>query len=136
MSPFEFTVEGPPVSQQAGNRTRLQEWKRRVSLAAARHWSHGDLPLDGSLQITVVYYHDSVVIRMDNDNMVKPIQDALIGQIYVDDRQITDMRVRKTNRRGPFIVERLSAMLAEAFVRNREFIYVRIEAAPDHMELL
>ena len=73
---------------------------------------------------------------MDNDNMVKPIQDALIGLIYADDRQITDTRVRKTNRRGPFVVARLSPVLAAAFVPNKGFIYVRVEEAPDHMELL
>ena len=90
MLPFEFTVEGPPVSQQAENRARLQEWRRRVHSAAVQHWAHGTVPLDGALQITVVYYYDGIVIRMDNDNMVKPIQDALIGLIYADDRQITD----------------------------------------------
>jgi crossover junction endodeoxyribonuclease RusA len=136
MLPFEFTVEGPPVSQQAINRVRLQEWRRRVHSAAAQHWPQGDAPLHGSLQIIVVYYHDGASIRMDNDNMIKPIQDALIGLIYADDRQITDTRARKTNRRGPFIVERLSPVLAEAFVRNKQFIYVRVEEAPDHTELL
>ena len=136
MLPFEFTVEGPPVSQQAANRARLQEWRRRVYTAAALNWPQDDSPLDGSLQIIVVYFHDGVVIRMDNDNMVKPIQDARIGLIYADDRQITDTRVRKTTRRGPFIVERLSPVLAEAFVRNHEFVYVRVEEAPDHRELL
>jgi crossover junction endodeoxyribonuclease RusA len=136
MLPFEFTVEGPPVSQQAGNRARLQEWRNRVATAAGEYWPHGDPPLNGSLQITVVYYHDGIVIRMDNDNMVKPIQDALIGLVYADDSQITDTRVRKTKRRGPFIVQRLSPMLAAAFVRDEEFIYIRVEKAPDHTELL
>ncbi len=136
MLPFDFTVEGPPVSQQARNRTRLHEWRTRVATAAEQRWPDSDAPLNGPLQITVVYYHDRIIIRMDNDNMVKPIQDALIGLVYADDSQITDTRVRKTNRRGPFIVERLSPVLAEAFIRNREFIYVRVEAAPDHAELL
>lgn len=58
---------------------RLQEWRGRVARADEQRWSHGEPPLNGSLQIIVVYYHDGIVIRMDNDNMVKPIQDALIG---------------------------------------------------------
>lgn len=135
MLPFEFTVEGPPLSQQAANRQRLQQWRIRVRAAAAQQWL-GSSPLHTRLQIVVVYYHDGVAVRMDNDNLVKPIQDALIGLVYADDRQITDTRVRKTDRRGPFIVENLSAILADAFVRNREFIYVRVEDAPDHRELL
>lgn len=90
----------------------------------------------GQLQIIVVYYHDAVTISMDNDNMVKPIQDALKGLVYVDDRQITDIRVRKTNFDGRFKVRGMAVILAEGFSKGSEFIYVRVEDAPDHAELL
>lgn len=73
---------------------------------------------------------------MDNDNMVKPIQDALNGLAYADDRQVTDMRVRKTRLDGIFRVRGMSIIMAEGFVRGTEFLYVRIEEAPDHTELL
>ena len=68
--------------------------------------------------LTVVYYHERPAVRMDNDNLVKPIQDALIGLVYVDDRQITDTRVRKTSIDGAFRVRHMSAVLAEGFVRG------------------
>ena len=45
------------------------------------------------LQIT--YFYDSVI--MDVDNIVKPIQDAIIGLAYIDDDQVTDFFVRKRN---------------------------------------
>jgi len=41
------------------------------------------------VRLTICYYHDRVAIRLDNDNLVKPIQDALNGLVYEDDRLIT-----------------------------------------------
>jgi hypothetical protein len=73
---------------------------------------------------------------MDNDNMVKPIQDALIGLVYVDDNQITDTRVRKTDLNGAFRVRGMSAVLAEGFCKGTEFLHIKIEEAPDHAEIL
>lgn len=68
--------------------------------------------------------------------MLKPIQDALIGLIYEDDRQITDIAVRKTDINGSFYVRGISPILAEGFSHGLEFLYVRIEVAPSHEELL
>jgi Holliday junction resolvase RusA-like endonuclease len=136
MIPFEFTVAGPPLSQQAKDRTRLQSWKNTVRAEAARRWPRGQPAYTGPLFITVVYYHEGVTIRMDNDNMVKPIQDALNGLVYLDDRQNTDTRVRKTPLDGSFRVRGMSAVLAEGFVRGVEFLHVKVEEAPDHAELL
>lgn len=73
---------------------------------------------------------------MDNDNMVKPIQDALNGLVYVDDRLITDTQVRKTDLNGDFKVKGMSRVLADGFCSGNEFIYVKIENAPDHRELI
>ncbi len=136
MLPFEFVVAGPPVSQQARNRANLQAWKKSVREEAEKRWPQGQPPLTGTLRIIVVYYHEIVTTRIDNDNMLKPIQDALNGLVYVDDRQITDTQVRKTNLDGSFRVRGMSAVLAEGFCRGSEFIYVRVEASPDHAELL
>jgi hypothetical protein len=86
--------------------------------------------------MTVVYYHDGIAIRLDNDNMVKPIQDALNGLIYVDDRQITDTVARKTSLDGSFKVRGMSSVLAVAFVGGVEFLHVVIEAAPPHAGLV
>ena len=104
--------------------------------AAMQRWPRGQLPVIHRLQIVVVYYHEGVTIRMDNDNMLKPIQDALNGLVYVDDRQITDTQVRKTNLDGSFRVRGMSPILAAAFTRGSEFLHVRIEEAPDHTELV
>jgi hypothetical protein len=94
------------------------------------------LPLQDRVAITVVYYHEGLATRLDNDNLLKPIQDALNGLIYADDRQITDTHVRKTSIDGPFYVRGMSATLAEGFVQGEAFVYIRIDVAPDHAELL
>jgi crossover junction endodeoxyribonuclease RusA len=132
MIPFEFIVPGPPVSHQAKNRVRLEEWRNAVRGAAQQVWPPEDVPVRETLRITVFYYHDGDNVRLDNDNMLKPIQDALIGLVYEDDRFITDVTVRKTNLNGNFQVRGLSPVLAAGFRLDAEFLYVRLEHAPDH----
>ncbi|MEM7126190.1 MAG: RusA family crossover junction endodeoxyribonuclease [Chloroflexota bacterium] len=136
MLPFEFTIGGPPVSHQTHNVERLRSWQRAVRQAAAQDWPDHTPPVKLRLKLTVVYYHDGVTARIDNDNMVKPIQDALNGLIYVDDSQITDTYIRKTDLNGRFHVRGMSPVLAQGFCQGEEFIYVRIELAPDHEELI
>lgn len=136
MLPFEFIANGPPVSQQTRSRARLRVWKSAVQAAARQRWRTGQSPVGVRLKITVVYYHEAATVSIDNDNMVKPIQDALVGLVYSDDRQITDTRIRKTNIDGRFAVRGMSPVLAEGFVRGVEFIYVRVAPEPDPAELL
>jgi crossover junction endodeoxyribonuclease RusA len=134
--PFEFTVAGPPVSHQTHNRLRLQEWRESVRAGAARRWPLEDIPNNTNVRIIVTYYHDGPAVRMDNDNLLKPIQDALNALVYQDDRLITDTSVRKTDLNGRFKVRGMSPILAEGFCTGEEFLHVRIEPAPDHGELL
>jgi hypothetical protein len=135
VDPFEFFVEGPPLSQQTRNPRRLREWKEYVRAEATKLWP-AQAPVEIPLKLTVVYYHERPSVSIDHDNMIKPIQDALAGLIYKNDRQITDAQTRKTNIDGRFRLRRLSAVYARAFGGGREFVYIRIEEAPSHEELL
>lgn len=135
MDPFEFFVEGPPLSQQTCNSERLREWKQYVRAEAAKLWLNRSR-VEFPLKLTVVYHHERQSVLIDHDNMIKPIQDALGGLIYENDRQITDAQTRKTNIDGRFRLRRLSAVYARAFGGGREFVYIRIEEAPSHEELL
>lgn len=135
MDAFEFFVEGPPLSQRTKNPSRLREWKDYVRNEAAKLWQAQD-PYEGALKLTVVYYHERHSVLIDHDNMIKPIQDALAGLVYKNDRQITDAHTRKTNINGRFRVRHLSPVYARAFASGKEFIYIRIEEAPSHEELL
>jgi hypothetical protein len=77
MRSIEFTVTGPPMSAQSQNRDRLRAWQLRVREAARAVYS--DAPTkDRDLEVSVTCYHDSTSPRLDGDNMVKPILDALL----------------------------------------------------------
>lgn len=128
--PFEFTVLGPPVSHQSDNKVLLAEWRKRVTTAAARDWTA--LPLTCNLRIVVTYCHEGVSVRIDGDNMLKPIQDALIGLIYTDDKLITDAETRKSAIDEPIRARGASRVLLEAFAVGQEFIHVIIDVAPSH----
>lgn len=135
MDIFEFFVEGPPLSQQTRNYARLRDWKEYVRTEAAKLWQARE-PYGGPVKLTVVYYHEGHAVLIDHDNMIKPIQDALAGLVYRNDRQITDAQTRKTNIDGPFRVRHLSDVYARAFQAGKQFVYIRIEEAPSHHELL
>lgn len=136
MLPFEFTVPGPPLSHQSHNKERLAAWRALVRTAALAKWPPGQAPLQVPLKVTITYYHDGTAVRIDNDNMVKPIQDALAGHLYSNDVLITDTLVRKTALDGSFKVRRMSRVLADAFVEGEEFLHIKIELAPNHEVLM
>lgn len=129
MLPFEFIVDGPPVSQQTRRRERLRLWKEEVRQEAERYWSLGDFPVSGYIMLRVTYFYDGV--GMDVDNIVKPIQDALIGLVYFDDSQVTDVLSRKRNLAGGFVISDVSNVLAEGLTRRNEILHVLVERAPD-----
>jgi Holliday junction resolvase RusA-like endonuclease len=131
MLPFEFTVPGPPVSHQSRNKAKLAAWRQMVRTAASARWGAA-APLGVPLRITVSYYHQGLAVRIDNDNMVKPLQDALIGLVYQDDRLITDTIVRKTSIDGLFRVRGYPLVLLEALSQGDEFLHVVIDEAPHH----
>jgi len=84
--------------------------------------------------LQVTYFYDSVAI--DVDNIIKPIQDAIIGLAYIDDDQVTDVFVRKRNLSGNFKVENMTSTLAEGFYRGNEFLHIVVIDAPDQEVLI
>jgi len=122
-------VDGPPVSQQTRRRERLRDWKRVVRQEAEKYWSSGQKATTGLIMLQITYFYDSVAI--DVDNIVKPIQDAIIGLVYIDDDQVTDVLVRKRDLSGNFKVEHMTLTLAEGFSRGNEFLHIVVNEAPD-----
>lgn len=135
MLPFDFIVIGTPLSHQTRDRQRLQEWMRRIKDAATDRWPEGHVPDSGDLRIIVRYFHERPSVRIDVDNLVKPIQDALIGLVYVDDVQIIDVDIQKRDIDGSFRIRRMSPILAEGFINGEEFVYVRIEHVTDRSDI-
>lgn len=133
MIPFEFIVEGPPVSLQTRNRTRLQEWKARVRSAAELYWPAGDSPSNKQLKISITYYYENT--SPDVDNIIKPIQDALIGLVYNDDDQILDTSCGKRDINRSFKIRWASPVLVKGFVEGKEFLFVSVVEITDLEEV-
>lgn len=130
--PWDFVVRGVPASVQAKSR-RKQQWQTIVRAAASLAWPSGKDPLTDKVQIHITYYHDYA--RLDVDNMIKLIQDALCGIVYVDDEQLTDTHGHLRDINGAYKIRGISPALADGFSSNGPFVHVRVEW-PDDSEVL
>jgi hypothetical protein len=133
MSSFEFNIDGPPVSQQSRQRQGLHEWKDLVRDEAERMWNPSFAPSNASLQFSVTYYYEDVPVEMED--IVKPIMDALIGLVYNDNSQITEITQSRQNLYSSFRIPDLSPTLADGFGRGCEFLHVQIDGLESYDEL-
>lgn len=101
-----------------------QEWKDFVRLHAGKYWT--DLPpiQDSQLRLTLVYLCDES--PPDIDNIIKPIQDALIGLVYEDDSLIADVDSHKRFLSDPHDMAKWPNLLLEGALQGQECVYVRI----------
>jgi Holliday junction resolvase RusA-like endonuclease len=125
---FEFVVPGTPVSSQTANRDRLRKWKESVRRAAREDWSGG--PRHDPLYLKVTYFFTGFDGGIDNDNMVKPIQDALEGLVFKDDHLVHIVTVIRCNLEEEFSVPVMSRDLARALERQRDFVHIFIDRLP------
>ena len=128
MLPFEFVIDGPPVSQQARRRARLREWISKVKNEAESHWPEDELPVDDSVMVKITYFYENTPV--DVDNISKPILDALKGMIFKDDSQVTDLLCRKRSLRDT-IFEIPSDISLKLLIRENEFLLIVVQDAPD-----
>jgi crossover junction endodeoxyribonuclease RusA len=131
--PWDFAVTGTPVSHQASSASRAR-WKAAVAAAARAAWPAGEPPLGGKLQIRVTCFHDSAA-PLDVDNMLKPIQDALTGIAYADDRQLTDTHGALRDLNAQYWLRGITPALAEGFLADAPFVHVQLSEPPDHGRL-
>jgi crossover junction endodeoxyribonuclease RusA len=134
MPHLEFTVDGPPVSHQTKDKANLSAWKEIIRTEAARLWI-GKSPLTGKLKCTIYNFHEGERASLDDDNMVKPIRDALNRLIYDDDSQIRYSETIHISIDAPIKIRRASAVLLAAYSKGDEFLYIRIDDAPDFIQL-
>lgn len=124
----EFTVEGPPVSHQSQNKAALAAWKGAVRAAAAQCWNQS--PQSGLLKCTIMNFFEGPDAPMDDDNMAKPIRDAMNGVVYIDDSQIRHGEYLQASIDERYNVRGVSLVLLSAFHIGNPFVYVRVEDAP------
>lgn len=122
---FDFLIPKRPVSLQTRNRVNLQAWKKYVQGEAAKNWV-GPPYTAADIQLTLIYLFDSDPV--DIDNIIKPIQDALVGLIYDDDILVTDVESRRRSLSGTFDLTRCPTMLINGILSGTECVYVRVTA--------
>lgn len=120
---FEFLIPQRPLSLQA-KRSSLQAWKAFVKAEAAKTWTRTLLSEDLDLHLTLVYLYDTA--PLDVDNIIKPIQDALVGLIYTDDQQITDVQAHRRHLQGTFDILKFPDLLLQGIYTGSECVYVKI----------
>lgn len=123
---FELLIPRRPVSHQTKSRENLQIWKDYVYGRAHSQWRGIPLTQDG-IRLTLVYLCDDS--PADVDNIIKPIQDALIGIVLADDSQITDVDSHRRFINDPIDVTNLPPLLIEGIISGVECVYVRISLA-------
>ena len=128
MIPFEFTIKGPPISLQAKSASR-NRWKSAVAAAATAVLPNGSTPTTDEVAISITYYYDGDT--PDVDNILKPIQDALIGIVYIDDVQVVQAKSAKTKIDGSYTIRGASPVLLMAFSNRDTFVHIRVTEPPD-----
>src|SRR4028118_1859709 len=66
---------------------------------------------------------------VDTDNIIKPIQDALIGLVYEDDSLVTDVEDHRRSLSDTFDVALCASLLLRGIISGSECVYVRINSA-------
>jgi hypothetical protein len=125
MIPFEFLIPRRPLSQQAKS-SSLQVWKAFVRTEARKAWAGPPLQV-GDFQITLIYLCTEA--PPDIDNIIKPIQDALVGLVFVDDSLICDVDGHRRFLDGVFDITRLPKLLLSGIANQVECVYVRIQSS-------
>ncbi|WP_273565874.1 RusA family crossover junction endodeoxyribonuclease [Maribacter halichondriae] len=133
MLPFEFIVEGPPVSLQTKNRARLQAWKAKVNSAATNALTNGAVAITDEVTFKVTYYYEGD--SPDADNIIKPMQDALVGVVYLDDDQVVETSARKRNINGAYKIKGASPVIIEGFLNGVDFLHIKVEEFQHNQEL-
>ncbi|QVI74225.1 RusA family crossover junction endodeoxyribonuclease [Pseudomonas syringae] len=130
MQTFEFLIPQRPVSHQTKNKPNLQAWKAFVRGEAAKLWNSKAPPVSApALRFTIVYL--SADAPADIDNIIKPIQDALVGLVFEDDFLVSDVDSHRRSLQEPIDVTNLPPLLQSGVIAGNECVYVRVSDAQD-----
>lgn len=131
---FEFVIPLRPVSLQTKKRANLQAYKAFVADEARKAWAVDSRPFPGNLRVTLVYL--AADDAPDVDNIIKPIQDALVGLVYDDDFSVCDVHCHRRFLSDPIDVTDLPMILQAAVAAGTECVYVRVSDASELKDYL
>ena len=123
---IEFLIPRRPVSLQIRKRKNLQSWKQYVAGIATEKWND-EVIESKDLRLTLVYICDDS--PADIDNIIKPIQDSMVGVIYKDDIQISDVDSHRRYLSDPIEIDNLPDLLVQAIEIGNEAVYVKVSEA-------
>ncbi|MEH2308372.1 RusA family crossover junction endodeoxyribonuclease [Nostoc sp.] len=122
--PFEFLIPRRPISLQTKKKQNLQAWKNFVRVEAQKLWKDRSVIKQGDLQLTLVYLCDD--FPADTDNIIKPIQDALVGLVFEDDSLVSDVESHRRFMSDPIEIKSLPSLLQGAVITGKECVYVKV----------
>jgi Endodeoxyribonuclease RusA len=131
---MEFIVVGAPRSAKANPRSR-RRWRERVARAARESLREEDGPTAHDVAVLIIYFYQGET-TLDVDNIAKSLLDGLKGVLFQDDRQVSELVVRKSRLSAGLSLTGASLYLLDAVERmsleDSDFVYVRVDASPDH----
>jgi len=136
---MELIVTGAPRSANANPRSR-RRWRERVSRAARERLIEegGPGPTHQDVAVLIIYFYQGEAV-LDVDNIAKSLLDGLRGVLFRDDRQVSELLVRKSRLSAGLSLTGASLYLLEAIERlsqsGSDFVYVRVDLAPDHSRI-
>lgn len=128
---IEFIILERARSVRTRRREEYRAWKSRVRAAAKLNASGEFLP---AARLTIVFLCARALA--DVDNVIKPIQDALVGIAYQDDVMVTDVESHRRRLSDVPDLARIPRLLRDSWLAGRECVYVRVENAPALEEML
>lgn len=133
MQPFEFIVPQRPLSHQAKRVAHKQAWKASVHAQANSCWTGSPIST-GALRFTMVYLCEED--PADINNLIKPVQDALIGLVYTDDDLVVDVQGHLRMVDELIDLTGLSPTLQSALLLGTDCVYVRVDHSKELNEQL
>jgi hypothetical protein len=131
---MELIVVGAPRSANANPRSR-RRWRERVARAARERIREEDAPTAQDVAVLIIYFYQGET-TLDVDNIAKSLLDGLKGVLFRDDRQVSELVVRKSRLSAGLSLTGASLYLLDAVERMSQdasdFVYVRVDPAPDH----
>jgi crossover junction endodeoxyribonuclease RusA len=131
---FEMIIPKRPISHQIKSRDKLQDWKDYIYGRARQEWIGGTPYNKSGIQLTIVYLCDDFPV--DIDNIIKPIQDALVGVVYADDVLITDVDSHRRSISSPIDATKLPELLIEGAALREECVYIRVSLSKNLEEYI
>lgn len=121
----ELMLEAVPISLQASGASK-DAWKQEIRTEINNVLDPAGWATQSPVRVTIFYFPDGQMYG-DIDNIVKPILDALMPRIYVDDNQVQRVWVEKFESDRTVQFEDPTPKLALAIDTDRPVVYIRID---------